>query len=444
MLTTEAFLERFQKNLWDRSPKVTLLAVSGGIDSMVMADLFLTSQLPFAIAHCNFQLRGAEADADEALVKTWCDQHHVPFYTTHFDTQYFSALWKKGIQETARKLRYDWFSKLCKENDFKYLATAHHGDDAVETLLINLCKGTGLHGLASIPVQNQHIIRPLLFTNRAAIKTYAELHQIAFREDASNADDKYLRNAVRHQIVPTLEQQFPNATERIRESIIRFSQAAQIYDRAVSKIIAGLVEQRGKDFYIPIRKLQKVTPLETIVYELFKVYQYTAPQTKSLIVLMDADSGKYVESSTHKTIKNREFLIITQLQTNEADFIAIDTLASPIKLSDRTLKFSSSKLSTIFSDDPNVTYVDAQKLEAPILLRRWKQGDYFYPLGMGMKKKKLSRFFIDAKIPLHEKEQCWVLESNKRIVWIAGMRLDERFKITDKTTEVLKIEMRMQ
>jgi len=444
MLSVEAFLEHFQKNLWDRSPKATLLAVSGGIDSMVMADLFLTSQLPFAIAHCNFQLRGAEADADEALVKIWCDQHHVPFYATHFDTQYFSALWKKGIQETARKLRYDWFLTLCKEHDFKYLATAHHGDDAVETLLINLCKGTGLHGMASIPIQNQHIIRPLLFTNRAAIKAYAALHQTPFREDASNADDKYLRNAVRHQVVSTIEKHFPNASDRIRESIFRFTQATQIYDQAILKIISGLAEQRGKDIYIPIRKLQKTTALETIIYELFKAYQYSAAQTKNLMGLMNAESGKYVESSTHKTIKNREFLIITQLQTNEVDFIAIDSLTSEIKLSDKTLKFSSDKSSTIFSDDPNVTFVDAQKLEAPILLRRWKQGDYFYPLGMGMKKKKLSRFFIDTKVPIHEKEQCWVLESNKRIVWIAGMRLDERFKITDKTTEVLKIEMRLQ
>ena len=443
MTLLQRFIENYKNKGWGNTPKAILLAVSGGRDSMVMADLFLKNKISFIVVHCNFQLRGEEANTDEKLVKSWCVENKIPFFVNHFDTKSFAGQWKKGIQETARKLRYDWFSTLCKENNLRYIATAHHANDNVETLLINLFKGTGIKGLQGIPMQNGNIIRPLLFATREMIDHYAIENNIQYRDDESNEDDKYLRNAVRHQIIPNIEKYFPNASNQIHDSIKRFSQTLEIYDENIQQKIKKLIEQRGKDIYIPIRKLKQVNPLETLCYELFKPYGFSGMQTQQLIDLMDAEAGKWINSPSHKLIKDREFLIITELKTEATDFISIEHIPTKIDVEHLSFHLSKTVKPEIISRAANIAFLDLSKIEFPILLRKWRQGDYFYPIGMGMKKKKLSRFFIDQKIPLHQKENIWVLESNKRIVWLAGYRLDERFKITDKTDEVLKIEMRL-
>lgn len=439
----KSFSENLQRNGWANSSKPFLLAVSGGVDSMVMASLFLKNQLPFAVAHCNFQLRGEEADKDEQLVRDWCTAHTIPFFVNHFDTDNIAKEWKKGIQETARKLRYDWFRQLCEQEDFKYLATAHHANDTVETLLINLFKGTGIKGLQGIPIQNGNIVRPLLVATRKMISDYAEMNNVPFREDASNASDKYLRNAVRHKLLPLIEEYFPNAGAKMYDSIQRFTEAGMLYKEATERKIRKLSEQRGKDIYIPIRRLEKITPLYTICYELFKPYGFSKEQLQLLVDLIHADSGKYLVSPTHKIIKDRDFLIVTELATRETDLLLIENIPSKISVGGRDFLFSVINVPNLISTSAGIALIDRSQITLPLSLRKWRQGDYFYPLGMNRKKKKLSRFFIDQKMPVHEKENTWVLECNKKIVWVAGLRLDDRFKLNNRTTEVLKVEMRL-
>lgn len=416
-----------------------LLAVSGGSDSMVMASLFLQSKIKFAVAHCNFQLRGAEADKDEDLVRDWCSQNNLAFYNTRFDTKQISADWKKGTQETARILRYEWLELTRIENSCSKIATAHHANDNIETLLMNLFKGTGISGMHGIPEKNGFIIRPLLFAQKEDIAEYAKANNIPFREDASNATDAYLRNAVRLHIMPVVKQCFPNAVQNVSESIERFAQAEVLYKKAIEQERKKLTEQRGQDIFIPIRKLRLRNPLETICYELFAPYGFSSAQLPHIIALMDAESGHLISSATHHIIRNRDFLVLTHIKTEETGLIIIEGAPCKIETGKYHFTFSIGPKPRAIPAANDIACIDMKGIEFPIILRKWKTGDYFYPLGMGMKKKKLSNFFIDTKVPIHEKEQTWVLECNKRIAWLAGMRLDERFKIKPHTEQVLTV-----
>lgn len=419
--------------------KKVLLAVSGGVDSMVMADLFLASGRVFAVAHCNFGLRGAESDGDEQFVRDWCVMNNVSFHTTRFDTAAYSAEWKKGTQETARILRYEWFNELLKEYGYAAVATAHHANDNVETLLINLFRGTGIAGLHGIlPAQN-NIIRPLLFATRAQISGYADEFDIRYREDSSNASDDYLRNTIRHHVIPTIEQWLPNVVDNVNDSIGRFGEAELLYRKAVEAECRKLSEKRGRDIYIPVRKLKLRKPLTTICYELMQPYGFSPAQVPGVLALLDAESGRYVSSATHRVIKDRDMLIVTTIPTHTTDTIVVEGVPCTVEADHAQYTFSLGAAGDI-SADPNVAMIDASALEFPLLLRKWKTGDYLYPLGMNMKKKKVSKLLIDAKMPLHEKEHVWVLESNKRIIWLAGMRIDERFRVKPGTEQVLTIK----
>ncbi len=297
---------------------------------------------------------------------------------------------------------------------------------------------SGLHG---IQARNGHIIRPLLFAAKVDMVAYAGEHHVSYRDDASNATDKYLRNNVRLNLLPAIEKTFPNVVDNLNNSIQRFSEAEILYKRAVEQERRKLVQQRGKDVYIPVRKLALRTPLSTICYELFAPFGFTSAQVPHIIELLSSESGRFIASPTHRIIRDRDFLIVTTVASTATDFISIDSIPATISAGTKSFKFIYSNPPAVVPDDNNKAYINAAKLEPPVILRRWKQGDYFYPLGMSMKKKKLSRYFMDKKIPLHEKEHIWVLESNKRIVWVAGYRLDERFKLTPNTTEVLEVRL---
>ncbi len=438
-------LQRFQKNWLQKkfadSEQQVLLAVSGGIDSMVMAELSLKSNIRFAIAHCNFQLRGTASDMDEQLVRNWADKNSVVFHTAKFDTKQKCEEWKKGVQETARILRYEWLDTVCKENKYSKVVTAHHANDNVETLVMNLFKGTGIAGMHGIPEVSDSAIRPLLFATRDDIVIYAKENGVPYRDDASNATDDYLRNSVRHNIIPALQQIFPNAVVHANESIRRFADAEVLYRRTIEAEKKKLIEKRGKDLYLPVLKLQKREALEAIVYEVFKEYGFSSAQMPFIIQLIAADSGKYVESESHRVIKNRQFLIITAKSTSETDHITIEGVPCIISVNGYKLKFNIENKPTVISSEPNVAFIDTRNISFPIVLRKWHTGDYFYPLGMGMKKKKLSKLFIDLKIPVHQKEHTWLVECQKRIAWVTGLRLDERFKVKESTEQVLRIEM---
>jgi tRNA(Ile)-lysidine synthase len=440
----EGFKKYWEEHNFCKPGATVLVAVSGGVDSMVLAQLMLDSKVSFAIAHCNFKLRGGDADGDQQFVKEWCLVNGVTFHTTAFETKRFSEEWKKGTQETARILRYEWFEELRQEHKYACIATAHHANDSVETLLINLFKGTGIAGIHGILPKQNNVIRPMLFATKAEITEYAYANDIRYREDVSNASDDYLRNAVRHNIVPAVEQWFPNAVNNVSESIGRFRETEQIYRKAVDRELKQLQEQRGQDVYIPVRKLVNRTPLNTICYELIHPYGFTSAQVQQVLHLLGAESGHYVASPTHRIIKNRDFLVITTVPAETTDLVLIEGAPCTVDCGSVHYNFSIQDKPAQLSQDAGVAYIDMAKITFPLILRKWNTGDYLYPLGMNMKKKKVSKLLIDAKMPLHEKEHVWVLECDKRIAWLAGMRLDERFKVREHTDKVLVVTRKVK
>lgn len=419
-----------------------LLALSGGIDSMVLAHLMLRAGLPFGVAHVNFQLRHDESDSDEALVQTFARKHQIACFTTRFATTEIAAERKISIQEAARELRYAWLEEMRAANGYSHILTAHHADDQAETLLINLLRGTGISGLHGIPELHQYIIRPLLFVVRADITEYAIGTGIAWREDASNATDKYLRNGIRHHVIPALQSVMPDAVERLNDNIRRFAEAEMIYDKAIAALRKKLIEPRGKDWYVPLRKLKTQHPLATICLELFRPFGFTPAQLPDVLQLLNAETGRYILSPSHQLLRNRDFLIVAARQPEVADFIQIDAFPATIHVGDTTWHFECIAPPDKLVEGPDIAFLDMSQMQEPLILRTARKGDYFYPLGMGMKKKKLSRFLIDQKVPLHEKASIRIVESNKRIAWIGGLRLDERFKCKPTTREVLRISIK--
>lgn len=449
MTLFHSFTANLEQQGW-RYAKV-VLAVSGGSDSMCMAKLFAAAKqyftkspyglagFDFVIAHCNFQLRGADSEQDAALVKEWATVNEVPYYQNTFDTAGIVAE-EGNVQLVARRLRYEWFEALRKELNFDYIATAHHQQDSVETLLMNFFKGTGIEGLHGILPEKGHIIRPLLTFNKTELTAYAILENISWREDVSNQKTDYLRNKVRLELLPVIENIFPNAVNAIYQNSLRFGEIGQLYQQSVQGYRKKLVEQRGKDLYIPLRKLVHCRPLATIVYELLKPFGLGPSQLPDALQLIDSDSGRYINFDQYRLLKDRNFFIITPIEAGYSENILIEEQVNHIERQQFTLK---SKLVDAMPKPAQIAaseaYIDAKSLSFPLLLRPWRMGDYLYPIGMGMKKKKVKKLLIDLKIPQHEKEQVWVLESNKKIVWVCGIRSDERFKVGPATKDILHL-----
>jgi tRNA(Ile)-lysidine synthase len=444
-----SLLQRFKEYIADENlfqPKdKLLLAVSGGVDSIVLCELCKQASFDFVIAHCNFQLRGAESDSDEAFVGSLGVKYGVEVLVKKFDTSTYIATSKKGIQEAARDLRYEWFNELLGQlltvNRQLFLVTAHHANDNIETILMNFFKGTGINGLHGILPKQGKIIRPLLFAKKEELKAFAEANKLQFVEDASNATDKYTRNYFRNQLIPDLQKVFPAVEDNLMGNIQRFREMQVLYNQSVDFHKSKLLEQKGAEIHIPVLKLLKVEPLSTIVYEIIKDFGFTANQTPEVIALLQSESGRYVQSPTHKAIKNRKWLIIAPNQTTEAQNILIEKEDKEIafvkgKLHLKSCSTVNCQLSTVNS----IVQLDADEIVYPLLLRPYKQGDYFYPLGMD-KKKKLSKFFIDQKLSLSDKENTWVIEMNKKIIWVVGLRIDNRFKILPSTKNILQLSL---
>ncbi len=453
-------LENFKKyikhqNLFQPKDKL-LLAVSGGIDSVVLCELCKQTGYDFVIAHCNFQLRGAESERDEGFVRSLGKKYAVEVLVKKFETEKFAEEHKLSIQVAARELRYTWFNELidnrqahdldmpespdCPLPIAQCFLTAHHANDNIETLLMNFFKGTGIKGLHGILPKQNKIIRPLLFAKKEALLAFAAEHKLEFVEDSSNSSDKYTRNYFRNELIPGLHKVFPQVEENLLNNIDRFSEIEMLYQQSIGLHKKKLLEPRGKEIHIPVLKLLKSEPLHTIVYEIINNYGFTAHQTEEVVGLLKSESGKYVQSSSHRIIKNRNWLIIAPNETTKAHHILIESegnveFAAGCLSLKKVLNTSSSIL-----DDKNVAQLNAAEIIFPLLLRKWKKGDYFYPLGM-IKKKKLSRFFGDLKLSLPQKEKTWVLEMDKKIIWVVGLRIDDRFKITDATKTVLHISL---
>lgn len=421
-----------------------IIAVSGGIDSVVLCHLCKKLEFSFAIAHCNFRLRGEESDRDEIFVRDLASQFGVEYLGRGFDTDDFARNEKLGIQEAARKLRYAWFEELLSaeqatgKKKFDFLLTAHHADDNIETLLMNFFKGTGINGLSAMQPAKNRILRPLLFAFREEIGAYASAEGISWREDASNLSRKYTRNYFRHDIIPAIEKVFPEVRSNLFDNIRRFEDIRELYLFATRSINKSLVIQKGEEWHVPVLKLAQQPGVHSLIYELIRDFGFSPAQTEDVAKLMQAGTGKHVDSFSHRILKNRNWLIILPLKSASVDHLLIGGPSQKLSFDGKTLQLMLGPLPEKISASPFEAMLDASRVQFPLLLRKWKQGDYFYPLGM-RKKKKLSRFFIDLKIPLHEKENIRVLESAGRILWVIGYRIDDRFKLQPSTGQMLHI-----
>lgn len=418
-----------------------LLAVSGGLDSMVLLDLFEKSEFNFGIVHCNFKLRGEESDADEDFVKSRVLVHGVPSFFETFETEEYAQICGISIEMAARELRYNYFEQIRHENNFDCIATAHHQDDLIETFFLNLSRKTGIKGLTGIKEKNGHIIRPLLFTNRVEIEKYASENYIRFREDSSNSEVRFQRNYLRHKILPLFNHLNPSFKSNLLASIENLKDAGAVYTYFMQTENQKVVHTDAEHTIVDISKLQKTVFPKTLLFEILSAYSFNPVVINDVFNGLETESGKQYFSKTHRLVKDRKLLFISKRKEKEDRLYYIE--ADDIELfqpMDITIdKIDKTKF--VLDRSHDVACIDLEKVEFPLLIRTWKQGDYFQPLGMkGFKK--VSDFFIDQKIPIHEKENTWLLCSGKKVVWIMGCRLDERFKITPQTRQVLKIQIK--
>jgi tRNA(Ile)-lysidine synthase len=442
----ENLLAEFQESLQRLGVVKTdrlLLAVSGGLDSVVLSACSAMSGLDFGIAHANFQLRGTESERDEAFVRELAEKYHQPFLIRKFDTLKYAENEKCSIQVAARNLRYEWFKTLLgnEPEQFKFLLTAHQLDDNVETMLMHFFRGTGISGLTGMPKKNGRLIRPFLRIPRSRLQAFAISQDIAWVEDSSNASDDYTRNFFRNQLIPSALTIFPDLHQNLENNLNRFSEAAILYQQAIQLYKKKLLSMEGPEINIPILLLKKAVPLKTILYEIIKDYRFSPAQTDEVIRLMDSTNGKYISSSTHRIIKNRRWLIIAPLENVSVSYITIDKNESPVYYPEGRIQMREIKkegTGHLSGLDGNEV-LDAGKIQFPLLLRKWKTGDYFYPLGM-KKKKKLSRFLIDQKLSKTAKEKVWVLVMDSQIIWVVGQRIDNRFRTGPATNKILLLK----
>ncbi len=433
----QKFQAHIQQDFSFLKDKKILLAISGGVDSVVLADLFYKSDFNFAFAHCNFRLRGSESDKDEIFVKEIAKKMGIACFVIHFDTKKYAEDNNISIQMAARDLRYNWFEEISIKNKFDYIATAHHADDNLETFLINLTRGTGLDGLTGIPNINNNIVRPLLPFSRNEIENYAKINNLNWREDSSNSEIKYLRNKLRHDVIPTLKELNPALLSSFSQTIDHLKGARQIIDDRIEDIQKDIVENKEEIIRFDIQKLKKLKNLRAYLFELLKNYGFT--EWNDITDLISSQSGKQVFSKTHRLLKDRDFLILSRGK-EEAIRLYNNEIENNQELKIKTEEIKKKDLGDFKNSDKNNIYVDKDLLKLPLHVRRWKNGDYFYPIGM-KGRKKLSKYFKDEKLSLIEKENIWLLCSNNDIIWVVGKRADERFKITDKTKKILKIEI---
>ncbi|QNF32375.1 tRNA lysidine(34) synthetase TilS [Adhaeribacter swui] len=418
-----------------------IAAVSGGIDSVVLCDLLAELNLKFAIAHANFGLRGEESDADELFVKKLAKKYNVPVYTEHFNTKAFATQEKISTQMAARTLRYTWFENLRQQLSYDSIAVAHHQSDTVETILLNLTRGTGLPGLHGIAPKNGNIIRPLLCLRKDDIYDYVTSKQLIWREDSSNETTLYQRNKIRHEVIPVLKQLNPNLEQTVQQTAAKISAAEILVNEYVQRVREQVLRLENGITYLDIAGLPQSAALPLVLFELLQFYGFTFEVTQSIIVALEGESGKLFESATHTLAKDREQLVITA--KNLQAFGSYEILPEQTELQVPDLQLSLKHLSAAnykINTGKKVAALDSGLLQFPLKIRTWKEGDWFVPLGMNGKKK-ISDFLIDEKVPVNLKDRVKVLTSGNSIVWVMGYRLDTRFKITDKTEQVLEMKM---
>ncbi|HEY8936534.1 MAG TPA: tRNA lysidine(34) synthetase TilS [Cyclobacteriaceae bacterium] len=438
-MVLQQFLNHIDQNNLFKPTDRMLLAVSGGLDSMVMLHLFKEAGFSIGVAHCNFQLRGEESKGDEALVNMTCVELGIPFYLKRFDTEVYA--WEQGIsiQMAARDLRYNFFNEVMLEHNYNWLATAHHGNDSLETVLLNLVRGTGIEGLTGIAVKHDKIIRPLLFATRHSLEEYAVFRRLQWREDSSNASDKYYRNLIRNQVIPILKQINVNLEDGFQHTIERLRGTSALQALVLNKFKEEAIHVKAGSVLIDSVKLKAMPRPAVVLWELLKDKGFNFGQCHDIMDVRH-QPGKIFYATHFQLAIDRSHFIISQKQNHEYSEIQIDESQLTVTLLHTTLEFETVKKRDFnLVKDLQLAQLDYDSITFPLTWRSWKPGDQFVPLGM-QHHKKLSDFLIDMKISVPDKSLVTVLESAGKIIWVTGYRIDDRFKVTDKTERVLIIK----
>ena len=439
-------LEHFERYnarhaLFSHDDKI-LLTVSGGVDSMVMLALFVEAGYNIGVAHCNFSLRGAESDEDEATVTAEAAKYGVPFYNKRFDTQAEMERTGESMEMAARRLRYEWFEQLCEEHGYTTIAIAHHIDDSIETFFINLLRGTGLRGLTGITRQRGNIVRPLLFAERKEILEYAVAHKIPYREDSSNRSTKYLRNKIRLGLLPMIREINPRFTSIMRGNLYRLSDAQRFIEAGIAKIKEQVLESCNGIDRIHTSLIEPHFPQEFVIYEILNsVYGFKGDVVDELYkALVSGPSGKRFNAREHMACIDRSDIVISAFADDDPCQTLVEREAIRSYCGNSVLHYEHTDIDNVsdYNAPQEIAYLDEQKLSYPLTLRRWQEGDSFIPFGM-MGRKKVSDFLTDRKMSVVEKSRQFVLVSGEDIVWVVGCRIDDRYRVTNRTEDILKI-----
>ena len=436
-------LDRFQSyinrcNLIAEGDKI-ILALSGGIDSMVLADLLLKAKVQFVAAHCNFHLRGEESDGDEQFVREFTEKQGIQCFVKHFETEKYAAKHGISIEMAARDLRYAWFEDLRQQLHCTKIAVAHHADDQAETFFINLLRGAGLRGLKGMQPQNGVIIRPLLWASREQIRQYAIENQIKWREDHTNAENVYLRNKIRNQLLPVFDELHPEARQGLYKSLEHLASENELYRELLQEKLNQIIEHNGEIQSIPHSAFLILHSSFQLLFEWLRQYDFNTDQCRFIYEAIGTGIGNQYCSPTHRVVIGRDDMQLSELKerTNEEIQIEIGEkeVVSPAHLCFSKLE---QNVEFVLDKSPEVAQLDFDKIHFPLTLRHWRHGDRFHPLGM-KGSKLLSDFFVDQKFTEWQKRNAWLLLSaDGDIIWVIGYRIDERYKVTKETKCVFR------
>lgn len=441
MLPVKDFINFVEEHsLLDSSSKV-LAAVSGGMDSVLMVHLFKSAGINFGIAHCNFQLRGGESNGDENFCRLLAKQLDVPFHINHFDTLAYVTKNKVSTQMAARTLRYQWFEEIRQQEGYTAIALAHHQNDTIETILLNLTRGTGIAGLHGILPKNGHLVRPLLFLSRDEIQQHINELQIPYREDSSNSSTKYARNKIRLEVIPKLKELNPALEQTFESNLVRFRELEDLLELYVAELKQKLVVVDEQERFVSLGDIRNLKPQRLLLFNLLQEYGFNERTVDDIIASLDKHSGRTFESGSFKSILDRDKLILIEKNRAPRHEVLINPGDNEARFGKYKLNILHDDSPLIIKDNPMAASVDAERLTYPLTLRNWQQGDTFTPLGMNGRKR-ISDYFISQKIPLHKKGEIPLLvNDNGDVIWIGGYRLDDNYKVTANTKKVTIFEL---
>lgn len=434
------FLTFIESNALFQRADTLIVGVSGGVDSMVLAELLWTNGYKIVMAHVNFQLRGQEADGDAAFVQNFAEAKDIPCHVHHVDTKNYAKVNKLSIQEAARAIRYQWFEDLRQSLKAVAIVVGHHKDDVAETMLINLTRGTGIAGLHGILPKNGVVVRPLLFAERSMILAYAKKNDLDWRADSSNDNTKYARNLIRHKVIPLLESINPSVVKNIVNTSLIMNDLELVLEGYFQNLKTQFVIQDADKISIDLGHISKLPGASSILYHLIREYGFNASQIAD--ILASQTSSKVFLSNQKRAVIHGEKLIISNFaEANVIEYLLEPSCEEPIKTPDFTLSWGEESYhGQALEKDEHVAYLDQEQLVFPLVLRKRRAGDWFQPIGMNGKSKKLKKYLSDLKLSVLDKEQLWILENGDgQICWVVGMRLDHRFRVSGRSRFVLKM-----